>query len=144
MTRATCFIIKSFIVFLSLTGIGYWTAHDFATRNAKVILACRSQERAEEAREKIIAATGNQKVVVRLLNLSDFESVRRFAEQTLQEEDRLDILVNNAAIACMKYSMCVCVCVCVCVYSVIDSRTCIVLMSRISIKDYNLFYVNCN
>lgn len=90
---------KTVIVTGANTGIGYWAARDFALRQAKVILACRSKERAEAAREKIVSETGNNNVVVRLLDLFDFSSVRQFAEQIHKEEERLDILVNNAGLA---------------------------------------------
>nr|KAG5712718.1 hypothetical protein BaRGS_029773 [Batillaria attramentaria] len=76
--------------------IGYYTALDLAARNARVILACRSKTRGEAAREKIIARSGNKDVVVRVLNLGSLESVRQFARDVIQTEERLDILVNNA------------------------------------------------
>ena len=79
-------------------GIGYWTALDLASRNANVILACRSMERGEAAREEIVVATGNRKVTVHHLDLFTFSSVRSFADRILKEEDRLDILINNAGI----------------------------------------------
>lgn len=41
-------------------------------------LACRSAEKGEEARRDIELSTGNNKVDVRVLNLSSFESVRKF------------------------------------------------------------------
>jgi NAD(P)-dependent dehydrogenase (short-subunit alcohol dehydrogenase family) len=69
-----------------------------AARKAKVILACRSEERANEAQSKIIKETGNKDVLVRHLDLFDFESVCRFAEQINRAEKRLDILVNNAGL----------------------------------------------
>jgi NAD(P)-dependent dehydrogenase (short-subunit alcohol dehydrogenase family) len=81
-----------------LAGIGYGIALDFAKRGAKVILACRNLNRAEEARLKIINESGNANVVVTLLDLSSFESVDNFVKTVTECEERLDILVNNAAI----------------------------------------------
>ncbi|KAK7473581.1 hypothetical protein BaRGS_00035184, partial [Batillaria attramentaria] len=78
--------------------IGYYTALDFAARNARVILACRSKDRGQEARDKIVAATRNENVMMRVLDLSSLSSVREFASAIKEEEDHLDILVNNAGV----------------------------------------------
>ncbi|XP_050503737.1 retinol dehydrogenase 12 isoform X3 [Diabrotica virgifera virgifera] len=77
-------------------GIGYETALDFAKRGAKVILACRDEVKAKEAVDTIITETHNKNVVYRLVDLTSFNSVRRFANDINSNEDRLDILVNNA------------------------------------------------
>jgi retinol dehydrogenase-11 len=61
-----------------------------------VILACRNQKRADDARKKIIRETGNEDVVVKLVDMASFESVRAFAKEINETEDRLDVLVNNA------------------------------------------------
>lgn len=77
-------------------GIGYETALDFAQRGARVILACRDVKKAEDASERIKAATGNQNVVVGIVDMASFDSVRTFAKSIVDTEERLDILVNNA------------------------------------------------
>uniref|UniRef100_A0A674P285 Dehydrogenase/reductase 13 n=1 Tax=Takifugu rubripes TaxID=31033 RepID=A0A674P285_TAKRU len=61
-------------------------------RGARVILACRSQERAEAAE------SGNAQVVVMRLDLGSLTSVRRFAASFLKTEPRLDLLVNSAGV----------------------------------------------
>ena len=81
------------------TGLGYETALDFAKRGAKVILACRNPQRAEEACQKIIEETDNPNISTKIVDFSSFYSVRAFARELTQTEDRLDILVNNAGIA---------------------------------------------
>ena len=63
-----------------------------------MILACRDEEKATKAAKNIIAETGSDKVVVRVLDLSSFESVRAFAKVINETEERLDILVNNAGL----------------------------------------------
>lgn len=88
-----------------ITGIGFYTAQDFAKRGAKVILACRNQQRAENARSKIVEVTGNPNVVVKILDLGSLDSVRAFAKDINKAEERLDILVNNAGIAGFEYQL---------------------------------------
>ena len=80
------------------TGIGKETALDFAQRGARVILACRNEEKAKDAARDIIAETGSDKVVVRILDLASFKSVRAFAKLINETEERLDILVHNAGL----------------------------------------------
>ncbi|KAF5307646.1 hypothetical protein FQR65_LT06701 [Abscondita terminalis] len=93
---SACLVGKTAIVTGSNIGIGYYTALDFAKRGARVILACRNQTKAEKAKSKIINETGNKNVVVKILDLSSFKSVRKFAKEVNETEKRLDILVNNA------------------------------------------------
>ena len=90
---------KTAIVTGANTGIGKETALDFAKRGAKVILACRDEAKANQAAKDIIAETGSDKVLVRVVDLSSFESVRAFAKHVNETEERLDILVNNAGLA---------------------------------------------
>lgn len=78
------------------SGIGYETALNLAQRGARVILACRSQQRGTTARDSIVKLTQNEDVHYRHLDFSSFESVRKFAEDINNNEKRLDILINNA------------------------------------------------
>ena len=71
---------------------------DFAQRGARVILACRNEEKAKDAARDIITETGSNQVVVRIVDLASFESVRAFAKLINETEERLDILVNNAGL----------------------------------------------
>ena len=70
-----------------------------AKRGARVILACRNEQNAKDAQNKIINATNNENVVYKLLDLTSFKSVRKFAQDINASENRLDILVNNAGAA---------------------------------------------
>ena len=63
---------------------------------AKVILACRDIVKAQKAAEEIRTITRSDRIVVRKLDLASLASVKAFAQVILQEEDRLDILINNA------------------------------------------------
>ncbi|KAG7321731.1 hypothetical protein KOW79_014589 [Hemibagrus wyckioides] len=80
------------------TGIGKATALDLARRGARVILACRNQEKAEAAAYDIRKETGNMAVLFMHLDLASLKSVRDFAETFLKTEPRLDLLINNAGL----------------------------------------------
>ncbi|KAL9886004.1 retinol dehydrogenase 12 [Glossina fuscipes fuscipes] len=80
------------------TGIGKETALELARRGARLYMACRDAARCEAARLEIIERTQNPNVFNRTLDLASLSSVRQFAERFLAEEDRLDILINNAGV----------------------------------------------
>ena len=77
------------------SGIGKVTAHELSKRGAKIIMLCRDMEKAEEAAEDIRKVTGNVVTVIHL-DLSSLESVRKCAEELHYEEDKIDLLINNA------------------------------------------------
>ncbi|GAB0091560.1 retinol dehydrogenase 12 [Sergentomyia squamirostris] len=87
------------------TGIGKETALDLARRNAKIYLACRDFDRCEAARKEIIEKTGNQQIFNRHLDLSDQQSVRDFVEKFSNEEEKLDVLINNAGVFYLPHSL---------------------------------------
>lgn len=79
-------------------GIGYETAKDLADRGARVIIGCRNERRGITARDKIIAATDNKDVHYKNIDFASLSSVRKFAEEIIKSETRLDILINNAGV----------------------------------------------
>ena len=89
---------KTVIITGANTGIGLETAVDLAKRNARVILACRSVERGEKAVVEVKERSGNDNVVFVQLDLASLDSVRKFAAKILEEEPRIDILINNAGV----------------------------------------------
>lgn len=80
------------------TGIGFETARMLVLRGANVVLACRSIEKAQAARARILDEKPSGEVVVQALDLSDLESVAAFAEQFKREHAKLDLLINNAGV----------------------------------------------
>ncbi|XP_030648439.1 dehydrogenase/reductase SDR family member 13-like [Chanos chanos] len=89
---------KTAIITGGNTGIGKATALELARRGARVILACRNQQRAESAINDIRKETGSSDVVYMQLDLGSLKSVRSFTETFLKTESRLDLLVNNAGL----------------------------------------------
>ncbi|XP_046668697.1 retinol dehydrogenase 12-like [Homalodisca vitripennis] len=91
---------KTFIITGAETGIGRMTADLMASRGGHLIMACKDVHLGQIARDQIVARTNNNKVEVRHLDLSSLDSVRKFSKDFHDSVGKLDVLINNAAIAC--------------------------------------------
>ena len=88
---------KTIIVTGSNTGIGWEAARVLAARGARVLLACRSKDKAEAAMARIGAQTPGADLAFLPLDQTDLNSVRKAAELAAKEA-RLDVLLNNAGV----------------------------------------------
>ena len=95
---------KTVIITGANTGIGIETAVDLAKRGARVILACRDVARGKAAEAEVKERSKSDDVVFSKLDLSSLQSVREFSERTLEEDSRIDILINNAGVMIPPYS----------------------------------------
>ncbi|OCT81271.1 retinol dehydrogenase 14 [Xenopus laevis] len=96
---------KTVIITGANCGIGKATAAELVKQEARVILACRDQGRAEEAAAELRREAGDRgEIVIKQLDLSSLQSVRRFCQEVLKEEPRLDVLINNAGIFQCPYT----------------------------------------
>ena len=90
---------KAAIVTGSSSGIGVETARALAGAGASVTVAVRRLSEGERVASMIRSSTGNNKVAVAFLELTDRASISSFVE----EWDRpLDILVNNAGVMAIQ------------------------------------------
>ena len=81
------------------SGCGKESVLQLAKHNpAKLYLAARSQAKFDDAMKDISAAAPNASVKFLELDLASLASVKKAAEQVIAENDRLDILMNNAGI----------------------------------------------
>ncbi|XP_070587451.1 dehydrogenase/reductase SDR family member 13-like [Erythrolamprus reginae] len=96
--NAVSLLGKTVLITGANSGIGKATAVDLARRGARVILACRDQARGESAMHDIRRESGNSEVILMILDLASLNSVRSFAQNFLESEPRLDILINNAGV----------------------------------------------
>ncbi len=85
------------------SGLGFESVKAFVRKGAKVILACRSMEKGEQARLKILKEVPAAKIETAELDLTDLESVRQFAKAFQKNHSRLDVLLNNAGIMTTPY-----------------------------------------
>lgn len=105
---------KTVVITGASGGIGKETARDFYGRGARVILACRNMEKANEA---VVDIKNNPpsrikkdeyqniagELVIYSLNLASLKSVRDCAKNLLTKEAAIHILVNNAGVAILPY-----------------------------------------
>jgi len=83
------------------TGIGKETARALALRGASVTMACRNLEKAEIARDELLAASsqiGKDQLEVMRLDLGQQAQVRDFAKAFLATNRPIHLLINNAGV----------------------------------------------
>jgi NAD(P)-dependent dehydrogenase (short-subunit alcohol dehydrogenase family) len=83
----------------SNTGLGLDTARVLAERGAQVVLAVRNVAKGEAACEKIRQSVPYAEVSTQLLDLGSLESVRTASAELRAAHPRVDLLINNAAVA---------------------------------------------
>lgn len=89
---------KVVIITGSNSGLGKETAFELAKRGARIYMACRDYEKCEKVRLEIMQQTQNKEIYNRVLDLGSMASIKEFVEGFLAEEQKLDILINNAGI----------------------------------------------
>ena len=86
-------------------GLGYDTALALAGKDCAVVLACRSLEKAEAARTRILQQHPQATVQCMELDLSSLKSVRAFAKAFARRHQTLDLLINNAGIMMPPFAL---------------------------------------
>jgi 3-oxoacyl-[acyl-carrier protein] reductase len=83
------------IVAASSQGLGKAVAMGLAKEGARLALCARTQSTLVEAAEEIRGATG-ARVMTRTLDVTNYDQVRQFVADTVEEYGQLDICVANA------------------------------------------------
>jgi NAD(P)-dependent dehydrogenase (short-subunit alcohol dehydrogenase family) len=107
-TPTASFAGKTVIVTGSNVGLGKEAARHYARLGAStVVLAVRNLEKGEAAKRDIDQSAGCGPDVVNVwhLDLASYQSVKDFAARASKELARIDVLLENAAIATFKYIM---------------------------------------
>jgi NAD(P)-dependent dehydrogenase (short-subunit alcohol dehydrogenase family) len=89
---------KLCVVTGSNSGIGKEAARRLAGAGASVIMAVRSLEKGEAARNEILTQLPDAQLEVRHLDLAELSSVRAFADQLIADNSPIDILLNNGGV----------------------------------------------
>ncbi len=89
---------KTVLITGANSGIGKATAKELAKLGFHVIMLCRNEQRGVNSREEIIHESGNNNVDLMIADLSSKDSLRRFADEFNRRYEKLDVLINNAAV----------------------------------------------
>ena len=80
------------------SGLGYYTAKALAEKNAHVIVACRSIEKANKSIQNLRASNPEGIFSPLELDLSDLNNVVEVQPKIFDDFENLDLLINNAGI----------------------------------------------
>ena len=89
---------KTVFITGSNSGLGYYTAKALAEKNANVLIACRTLEKANSAIDKLKLLNPKGKFTPIELDLSDLNNVSEIGLKISSEFENLDLLINNAGI----------------------------------------------
>ena len=82
--------------------IGKETTRALAKKGATIIMSCRHLEKAEPVCAMIQRESKNPNIKVMKLDLASLESVRNFTQEFKARYQKLNVLINNAGVFCMK------------------------------------------
>jgi len=92
------FDIGTVVITGANSGLGFEATKAFAEEGAHVVMACRSTERGEDAKQEIEHEIPAASLTVHELDLADLDSVAAFADWFTSAYDELDVLCNNAGV----------------------------------------------
>jgi NAD(P)-dependent dehydrogenase (short-subunit alcohol dehydrogenase family) len=95
---------KTILITGASSGIGYETAQTLLGAGAEVIIAARDRAKGEQAVQELHRAYPDSQITFLPLDLGSLASVRQAAEHFFSHWNRLDVLINNAAIAATPLS----------------------------------------
>jgi len=94
---------KVYLVTGANSGIGLEAVRQLAAAGGHVVMACRSDEKAQRACDDVQSAVGGASLETLSLDLASFGSIEAAARDFLSRHDRLDGLVNNAGVMALPY-----------------------------------------
>jgi NAD(P)-dependent dehydrogenase (short-subunit alcohol dehydrogenase family) len=89
---------KTAVVTGGNSGLGYYACRALAARGARVIMACRNQEKGLSAVRRIQNDFPHASLELIPLDLADLRAVRSFVFSFAEKHPRLHLLINNAGL----------------------------------------------
>ncbi|KAK4501934.1 hypothetical protein PRZ48_007744 [Zasmidium cellare] len=95
---------KTVVITGANTGLGFECAKHLIQLNvSNLILGCRSVDKGEAAKEKLLTRSKSTSVQVWKVDMADYGSVKSFANKLNKDLPRLDALLVNAGISTNEY-----------------------------------------
>lgn len=94
---------KTIVITGANSGIGFESTRHFSKAGWRVIMACRSLNKAESAREQILAENPSARLDILALDVSNLQSIEQFAKDLANASSGIDILINNAGIVAIPF-----------------------------------------
>ncbi|HAG95936.1 MAG: short-chain dehydrogenase [Pseudomonadales bacterium] len=95
---------KNVLITGANSGIGYFQAQQLAAKGANIIMACRSLDKAEQAREELLQNVPDARVTILTVDVSEPDSILHCVESFKKKIGSLDVLINNAGIVTRELS----------------------------------------
>ncbi len=89
---------KTYLITGANNGLGYESTRMLSKHGARVIMACRNMEKAEQAQKMLLKKNRKAQLEVVQLDLASLESIRNAAQTVREKFDTLDGLMNNAGL----------------------------------------------
>ena len=97
---------KVIIITGATSGIGKATAMGIAKMDYEIMIVARNKIKAERVRDEITNETGNSNIEIIIGDLSSINDCDTIIDQIKSKYDKIDVLINNAAILPKKRTMC--------------------------------------
>ena len=95
---------KLVVITGATSGIGYHTAHRYASQGANLLCINRNQEKSELLKSEIESGYG-VKCDYKLADLSDMQAIHRVSDELSGLDTPIDVLIHNAGIYLTKRSL---------------------------------------
>ena len=96
---------KFIIITGASSGLGLHSALDLIESGAKVIFACRNEQKAKKAINMIKNLSLKQNAEFLEIDLCNFNSIENFSKKIIKNYPKIDILMNNAGAGPTNYSL---------------------------------------
>ena len=89
---------KTILITGANSGLGLEASKVLSKKGAQVIMAVRNDQKGKEAIDTIKKENPHAKLDLMILDLADFESIRKFSDEFHSKYSQLNILINNAGV----------------------------------------------